>query len=231
MTRYAIPPMANSVIQIAESRDFFPVHRIFCVGRNYVEHAREMGMDSEREVPFFFMKPNSTIIANGANFPFPAKSENVQYEIELVVAIGKGGQNISRSNATDHVFGYACGLDMTRRDLQGEMKKNGRPWEIAKAFDFSAPCSKIYPASTIGHPSSGVLFLKVNGETKQEGDISEMIWNVPETIEQLSGYFQLQAGDIIFTGTPAGVGQIVPGDVMEGCIEGVGSITINVVAG
>ena len=231
MTGYAVPPMENPAIPIADSRDLFPVHRIFCVGRNYAEHAREMGMDPHRELPFFFMKPNSAILPNGADFPYPAKSANVHFEIELVVAIGKGGQDIPQSKSLDHIFGYACGLDMTRRDLQSEMKKNGRPWEISKAFDASAPCSEIYPASKIGHPSSGALSLKVNGETKQQGNISDMSWKVPEIIEHLSGFFKLQAGDLIFTGTPAGVGPIVPGDVMEGRIDGVGSITINVVAG
>lgn len=230
MPSYVVPPMEIHAIPIVDSCDLFPVHRIFCVGRNYAEHAIEMGMDPHRELPFFFMKPNSAILPRGADFPYPAKSENVHFEIELVVAIGKGGQDIPQSNSHDHIFGYACGLDMTRRDLQSEMKKSGRPWEISKAFDASAPCSEISPASIVGHPASGALSLKVNGDIKQQGDISDMIWNVPEIIEHLSGYFKLQAGDIIFTGTPAGVGPIVPGDVIEGSINGVGSIAINVVA-
>ncbi len=230
MASYAVPLMKTPAIPIADSSDLFPVHRIFCVGRNYAEHAREMGMDSNRESPFFFMKPNSAILPNGADFPYPSKSDNVHFEIELVVALGKGGRDITPSNSHDHIFGYACGLDMTRRDLQSEMKKNGRPWEISKAFDSSAPCSEIYPASKIGHPSSGALSLKVNGQTKQKGNISDMSWNVAEIIAHLSGYFKLQAGDIIFTGTPAGVGPIIPGDVMEGCIDGVGSLTVKVVA-
>jgi fumarylpyruvate hydrolase len=231
MFDYAVPPMETPVIPIANSRDLFPVHRIFCVGRNYEEHAREMGMNPHRESPFFFMKPNSAILPNGADFPYPMKSANVHFEIELVVAIGKGGKDIPKSNSDDHIFGYACGLDMTRGDLQDEMKKNGRPWEISKAFDASAPCSEIYPASKIGHPSCGAISLKVNGKTRQQGDISDMVWNVSEIISHLSGFFTLQAGDIIFTGTPAGVGPIIPGDVMEGHIDGVGSITINVAAG
>ncbi|MDP7552109.1 MAG: fumarylacetoacetate hydrolase family protein [Nitrospinaceae bacterium] len=229
MTRYAVPPMKIPAIEVADSTDLFPVHRIYCVGCNYAEHVREMGSDPDREPPFFFMKPSSAILSSHADFPYPSKSENVHFEVELVVAIGKGGKNISQSDANNHVFGYACGLDMTRRDLQGEMKKKSRPWEISKAFEASAPCGEICPASKIGHPSAGTIWLKVNGEIKQEGNISNLIWNIPEIIEHLSGLFELRPGDLIFTGTPAGVGPIVTGDVMEGHIDGVGTITTNVV--
>ena len=175
------------------------------------------------------MKPNNTIIPDNADFPYPPKTENVHYEMELVVAIGKAGKNIPQEQANDHIFGYACGLDMTRRDLQISMREKGRPWEVGKAFDASAPCAEIQPASKIGHPSAGVIWLKVNGETKQNADIADLIWNVPETIEYLSGLFELQPGDLIYTGTPAGVGPIVSGDDMQGYIEGIGTIHIKVV--
>jgi fumarylpyruvate hydrolase len=207
----------------------YPVHRIYCVGRNYAAHAREMGHDPDREPPFFFQKNPDTIVLSGGEFPYPDKSENVHFEMELVVALGIGGKDIPVDRALEHVFGYAAGLDMTRRDLQSAAKKMGRPWEVGKAFEYSAPCGEIIPASNIGHPSSGRLWIEVNGEIRQDSDIDQLIWNVPETISYLSGLFTLKEGDLIYTGTPAGVGAINRGDQMNGHVEGIGEISIAVV--
>jgi fumarylpyruvate hydrolase len=213
-------------LPVAGGSDLFPVGRIYCVGRNYAEHAREMGHDPDREPPFFFMKPANAIVPNGATIPFPQATQDLHHEIELVVALGKGGANIAVEKALDHVWGYGVGLDMTRRDLQGEAKKMGRPWEMGKSFDNSAPCTALLPASRIGHPAKGAICLKVNGAIKQKGDLSEMIWNVPETIAYLSGLVTLQPGDLIYSGTPAGVGPVQPGDKLEGHVDGVGDLTI-----
>ena len=213
-------------LPVAGGSDLFPVGRIYCVGRNYAEHAREMGHDPDREPPFFFMKPANAIVPNGAVIPFPQATQDLHHEIELVVALGKGGANIAVEKALDHVWGYGVGLDMTRRDLQGEAKKMGRPWEMGKSFDNSAPCTALLPASRIGHPAKGAIWLKVNGAIKQKGDLSEMIWNVPETIAYLSGLVTLQPGDLIYSGTPAGVGPVQPGDKLEGHVDGVGDLTI-----
>jgi fumarylpyruvate hydrolase len=213
-------------LPVAGGSDLFPVGRIYCVGRNYAEHAREMGHDPDREPPFFFMKPANAIVPNGATIPFPQATQDLHHEIELVVALGKGGANIAVEKALDHVWGYGVGLDMTRRDLQGEAKKMGRPWEMGKSFDNSAPCTALLPASRIGHPAKGAIWLKVNGAIKQKGDLSEMIWNVPETIAYLSGLVTLQPGDLIYSGTPAGVGPVQPGDKLEGHVDGVGDLTI-----
>jgi fumarylpyruvate hydrolase len=204
----------------------FPVRRIFCVGRNYAEHAREMGGDPDREPPFFFMKPSTSIVQSGATVAFPVASRDVHHEIEMVVAIGKGGKDISADAGLLHVWGYAVGLDMTRRDLQGEAKKLGRPWEMGKAFDESAPCSAVQPVSRIGHPAKGAITLKVNGELKQQGDISQQIWNVPEQIAHLSRLVSLLPGDLIYTGTPSGVGPVKPGDRLEGHVDGVGDLLV-----
>jgi len=213
-------------LPVAGGSDLFPVGRIYCVGRNYAEHAREMGHDPDREPPFFFMKPANAIVPNGATIPFPQATQDLHHEIELVVALGKGGANIAVEKALDHVWGYGVGLDMTRRDLQGEAKKMGRPWEMGKSFDNSAPCTALLPASRIGHPAKGAIWLKVNGAIKQKGDLSEMIWKVPETIAYLSGLVTLQPGDLIYSGTPAGVGPVQPGDKLEGHVDGVGDLTI-----
>jgi fumarylpyruvate hydrolase len=213
-------------LPVAGGSDLFPVGRIYCVGRNYAEHAREMGHDPDREPPFFFMKPANAIVPNGATIAFPQATQDLHHEIELVVALGKGGANIAVEKALDHVWGYGVGLDMTRRDLQGEAKKMGRPWEMGKSFDNSAPCTALLPASRIGHPAKGAIWLKVNGAIKQKGDLSEMIWNVPETIAYLSGLVTLQPGDLIYSGTPAGVGPVQPGDKLEGHVDGVGDLTI-----
>ena len=206
----------------------FPIHRIYCVGRNYAEHAIEMGHDPSKEPPFFFQKNPDNLVTDG-KFPYPSQTSDVHHEIEMVVALSKGGTDIPVEAALDHVFGYGVGLDMTRRDLQGEAKKLGRPWEVGKAFEASAPCGPLVPASEIGHPTSGAVTLKVNGEVRQQGDLNQLIWKVPEMISYLSGLFTLQPGDIIMTGTPAGVGAVVRGDVLEGFVEGIGKIEVVVV--
>jgi fumarylpyruvate hydrolase len=207
----------------------FPVHRIYCVGRNYAAHTIEMGGDPNREAPFFFQKNPDNVVLDGGDFPYPPRSGNVHHEIEMVVTLAKGGKDIPIESALDHVYGYAVGLDMTRRDLQDECKKAGRPWEIGKAFEHSAPLGEIVPASTIGHPENGAIWLKVNGEIRQQGDLNHMIWKVPEMISYLSGLFELQPGDLIMSGTPSGVGAIARGDVMEGHIEGIGTLRVKVV--
>jgi fumarylpyruvate hydrolase len=209
----------------------FPVRRIYCVGRNYVEHAQEMGFTG-REPPFFFMKPADAVVpvAEGETgaIDYPSLTKSFHHEIELVVAIGKGGRNIAAAAAFQHIYGYAVGLDMTRRDLQGEMKKQGRPWCIGKGFDQSAPIGPIHPASATGELSRGAITLAVNGQPRQVGDLSQLIWNVNETIEHLSAAWTLAPGDLIFTGTPAGVAAVVAGDAMLGTIEGLGSLRVAV---
>ena len=223
---YAIKFRATPALPVAESNQAFPVGRIYCVGRNYAEHAREMGHDPEREPPFFFMKPADAIVPNGATLPFPQATKDLHHEIEMVVAIGRDGADIPVAKALDHVFGYGVGLDMTRRDLQGEAKKMGRPWEMGKAFDNSAPCTALKTAAMMGHPATGAIWLKVNGKIVQKGDLSEMIWNVPDTISYLSKLITLKAGDLIMSGTPAGVGPVKAGDKLEGHVDGVGDLTV-----
>ncbi len=227
-TNYVIPSPVQVSLAIAGEVTRFPVNRIFCVGRNYADHAREMGHDPNREPPFFFMKPANTIVADGADFPYPALSTDVHHEVELVVALKSGGSDISAAQALDHVYGYAVGLDMTRRDLQSEAKKLGRPWDTGKAFDASAPCSALQPAHKIGHPSKAKISLTVNGQMRQQGDLTDLIWNVPETIAYLSTLFALQPGDLIFTGTPAGVGAVVRSDKLVASIEGVAELSVSV---
>jgi fumarylpyruvate hydrolase len=226
---FVIPAPPIPALDVEGEKGRFPVYRIFCVGRNYADHAREMGHDPNREPPFFFMKPASAIVTGNADFPYPSATKDVHHEMELVVAIGKGGTNIPAEQALDHVYGYAVGLDMTRRDLQGEAKKLGRPWDTGKAFDHSAPCSAIVPAAKIGHPAKGRISLKVNGEIRQDGDLSQLIWNIPDTIAYLSTLFALAPGDLIYSGTPAGVGPVKKGDTLEGSVEGVGTIKFKVV--
>ena len=223
---YAINFRAIPALPVVESNQTFPVGRIYCVGRNYAEHAREMGHDPEREPPFFFMKPADAIVPNGATLPFPQATKDLHHEIEMVVAIGRDGADIPVAKALDHVFGYGVGLDMTRRDLQGEAKKMGRPWEMGKAFDNSAPCTALKTVAMAGHPAKGAIWLKVNGTIVQKGDLSEMIWNVPETISYLSKLITLKAGDLIMSGTPAGVGPVNRGDKLEGHVDSVGDLTV-----
>lgn len=212
-------PKVNSIPVEGDSRRF-PVNRIYCVGRNYADHAREMGHDPDREPPFFFMKPATSIVTDGKDMQYPSLTQDLHHEIEMVVAIGIGGSNIAPSDALNHVWGYGVGLDMTRRDLQGEAKKMGRPWDTGKAFDESAPCSSLVPVSQCGHLAKGLINLKVNGVIKQEGDLAMMIWNVPDTIAYLSTLFALEPGDLIFSGTPAGVAAVKKGDVLEGYVAG-----------
>ena len=225
---YVIEPPRRPSLAVAGAGARFPVRRIYCVGRNYAAHTREMGHDPDREHPFFFQKSPDALLPSGSKFPYPAASGNVHFEIELVCALGAGGAGIAAPDALDHIWGYAVGLDMTRRDLQGAAKKLGRPWEAGKAFDHSAPCTPVHPISAVGHPGEGRIWLSVNGEIRQDGDLSELIWTVPEIIEQLSALFTLAPGDLIFTGTPAGVGAIERGDVMRGGVEGVDEIEIEV---
>jgi fumarylpyruvate hydrolase len=226
---YAIKPPAQAYLPIRGSKAVFPIHRIYCVGRNYAAHAIEMGGDPDREPPFFFQKNPDNVVINGADFPYPDKSSDVHFEIEMLVALHKGGRNIPLDKAMECVWGYGVGLDMTRRDLQGECKKMGRPWEIGKAFEQSAPCSDLVPASDIGHPDAGAIWLDVNGQRRQEGDLNQLIWKVPEMISYLSGLFELAPGDVIMSGTPAGVGAINKGDVMHGHVEGVGDVHCKVI--
>ncbi|HEV7617605.1 MAG TPA: fumarylacetoacetate hydrolase family protein [Burkholderiaceae bacterium] len=223
---YAIDFPKTPVLPVAESKKAFPVGRIYCVGRNYAEHAREMGHDPDREPPFFFMKPADAIVQNGATIPYPQVTKDLHHEIEMIVAIGKGGANIPVEKALDHVFGYGVGLDMTRRDIQGEAKKMGRPWEMGKAFDNSAPCTALKPVTMVGHPTKGAIWLKVNGQVKQKGDLADLIWNVPETIAYLSKLVTLQPGDLIMSGTPAGVGPVQRGDKLEGHVDGLGDLNV-----
>jgi fumarylpyruvate hydrolase len=208
---------------------YFPVHRIYCVGRNYAAHTIEMGHDPDREDPFFFQKNPDNLVIDGGDFPYPPRSNDVHHEIELAVALHRGGKDIPLDKALDHVWGYGVSLDMTRRDLQGEAKKAGRPWEVGKAFEHSAPCSELVPASEIGHPDRGAIWLKVNGEIRQEGNLDQMIWKVPEMISYLSGLFELAPGDVILSGTPSGVSAVNRGDLLHGHVEGVGDLRVKVV--
>ena len=223
----APPPIPSLAVEGTQSR--FAVNRIYCVGRNYADHAREMGHDPDREPPFFFMKPATALLTEGKDMKYPSLSKDVHHEIEMVVAIGKGGSNIASDKALDHVWGYGVGLDMTRRDLQGEAKKMGRPWDTVKAFDQSAPCSALLPVSQCGHPAKGNISLKVNGEIRQTGDLAMMIWNVPDTIAYLSTLFTLMPGDLIFSGTPAGVAAVKVGDLLEGHVDGLPALKTKMV--
>ncbi|MGG4775243.1 fumarylacetoacetate hydrolase family protein [Paenalcaligenes sp. Me52] len=233
MTQYLFSPAATVGVPVVGSEKQFPVRRVYCVGRNYAAHAREMGFDPDREPPFFFCKPADAIVpvavGETLSLPYPEQTQNYHYEIELVAAIGKGGSNIAVEDALSHVFGYATGLDMTRRDLQMEMRQMGRPWEIGKAFDLSAPMAALHPADQVGDIHNAPLWLQVNGTDKQRSNVNCLIWSVAETISYLSKYFRLEAGDLIFTGTPEGVGPVVRGDVMEGGVQALIPLSVKVV--
>lgn len=225
---FPVPPTPSVPVRGGGS---YAVSRIFCVGRNYAAHAREMGSDPDREPPFYFTKPANALIQSGSNLPYPPGTKNYHYEMELVIAIGKPVFKVPVDKAIDAVWGYTGGLDMTRRDLQIQSRDIGRPWDFGKAFENSAVIGVLIPASEIGHPSKGLIQLTVNGTTKQTGDLSDLIWSVPEVVSHLSQYYHLVPGDIIYTGTPEGVGPVVPGDKLEGTIEGVGKINVTIVAG
>ena len=232
MNDYVITPPPTVSVPVTGRAARFPVHRIYCVGRNYEEHAKEMGFTG-REPPFFFLKPADAIVVadagQTASIPYPSLTKNLHHEIELVAAIGTGGRNIKAADALKHVFGYAVGLDMTRRDLQGEMKKQGRPWEIGKAFEQSAPIGPIVPIATTGELSAGAITLDVNGQRTQSGDLKELIWNVPETLEKLREAWDLKPGDLVFTGTPAGVAAVQRGDLMVAKVAGLPDLSVQVV--
>lgn len=226
MSDFVIPSPPVTAIPVA-SGGSFPVRRVYCIGRNYAAHAIEMGHDPDREAPFFFQKNPDNLDTSG-EFPYPPHTSDVHHEAELTVVLKSGGKDIPVETALDHVYGYALSLDMTRRDLQGEMKKAGRPWEIGKAFEHSAPIGPIHTVEEVGHLDSGAITLKVHGELRQEGDLKQLIWKTPEMISYLSAYFELAAGDVIMTGTPSGVGPVVKGDVIDITIDGLGSMSVKV---
>jgi len=225
---YVVAPPPSVSVAVRDSTARFPVHRVYCVGRNYAAHAREMGHDG-REPPFFFQKNPDDLVEAGKPAPYPPQTTDLHHEVELVVALAEGGSDIAVEDALSHVYGYAVGLDLTRRDVQAEAKKAARPWATAKAFADSAPIGPIVPAAAIGHPTSGQLTAHVNGAPRQEGDIADMIWSVPEIISHLSRWFVLAPGDLIFTGTPAGVGELKRGDVVVGAIDGLGKLEVRIV--
>lgn len=226
---FVIPTPPRPALSVVGAEALFPVRRIHCVGRNYADHAREMGGDPSREPPFFFGKPSDTVVPGGGRIAYPPLTANLHHEVELVVALGGGGRDIPAERALDCIFGYAVGIDLTRRDLQARFKDKGQPWEMAKGFDQSAPVSALAPAARIGHPGSGAIWLAVNGVERQRGDLSQLTWSVAEVIAHLSTFVALAPGDLIFTGTPAGVGAIVPGDLVRCGIDGVGELEIRLV--
>ena len=224
----ALFDLPQTTVPVAGTDDVFPVRRIYCIGRNYEKHVAEMGYDVKRSKPFYFAKPADTIVLSGGEVRYPPRTEDFHHEIELVVAIGQGGRDIPVESALDYVYGYAVGIDLTRRDLQRDAKDKARPWETAKGFDQSAPISPIHPASVVGHPSSGRIWLAVNGQIRQDADLNELIWNVAESVAELSTLFELAPGDLLYTGTPAGVGPLLPGDEVTGGIEGIDEIEVSI---
>ncbi len=224
---YAVPASAIPTVPV-EGGGEFPVHRIYCVGRNYAEHAREMGSDPDREDPFFFLKPADTVVLTGATIPYPTMTKLVHHEIELVVCLGKGGRDVKVEDAESLIYGYAVGIDLTRRDLQNEAKKTGRPWDMGKGFDQSAPIGNIVPASKVKLNPKAEIWITVNGQTKQKSDISKLIWSVPETISYLSRFVELAPGDLIYSGTPEGVNSLVAGDVIVGHVDGVPDLHLTI---
>jgi fumarylpyruvate hydrolase len=228
MSDYVIDPPTIPSVAVADSTERFAVRRIFCVGRNYAAHAREMGKDPDREPPFFFTKPADAVVDDNETVAYPPETENFHYEAELVVAMGKGGVNIDEVDALDHVWGYAIGNELTRRDLQLAARDKGRPWDWGKAFDYSAVCAAVHPIGAVGHVLQGMIRLSVNGEVKQDADLRDMIWDVPEQIAILSRTMEIKPGDLIYSGTPAGVGPLLPGDVCVIEIEGLGKLTTTI---
>ncbi|PWC31606.1 fumarylacetoacetate hydrolase family protein [Azospirillum sp. TSO22-1] len=228
MTEYVFPAPPVPAVRVSGSGARYPVSRIFCVGRNYAAHAREMGFDPDREPPFYFTKPANALVESGATVAYPPATANYHYEMELVIAIGRPAFRVAPEEALEAVWGYACGLDMTRRDLQIKAREMGRPWDLGKGFEDSAVIGELVPASAIGHPSKGLIQLSVNGAVKQSSDLSALIWSVPEVVAHLSQFYHLGPGDLIYTGTPEGVGPVVAGDRLEGRIDGVGTIALAV---
>ena len=225
--RFAIAPEFH-VLPVFGSQEVFAVRRIYCVGRNYIDHVREMKEADERDPPFFFQKPADALVQDGATIPYPIMTDDFHHEIEFVLALGSGGRAVPVESANQLIFGYAVGLDMTRRDRQREARQRGLPWEMGKSFDHSAPCGPIHPVSTVGHIDKGPITLRVNGVERQRGDLSQLIWSAPEVISNLSYHYALKAGDLIFTGTPAGVGPVKPGDRLEGTIAGLGTLHLTI---
>jgi len=228
MSSYVIQAPVQPSLGVVNSEQRFPVRRVFCVGRNYGAHAREMGSDPNREPPFFFAKPADAVVPAGGAVPYPPATQDLHHEVELVVALGAGGADIDPAKALDLVWGYGVGLDLTRRDLQAVAKDSGRPWDMAKGFDASAPCSDLVPAATLGHPQDARIWLEVNGQLKQEGNLNEMIWSIPEVIATLSRLVTLAPGDLIYTGTPAGVAALKPGDQLRGGVDGVAEFALSI---
>ncbi|MCC2971829.1 fumarylacetoacetate hydrolase family protein [Massilia sp. IC2-476] len=228
MSSYVITAPAQPSLAVAGSSERFPIRRVFCVGRNYGAHAREMGSDPNREPPFFFTKPADAVVPASGAVPYPPATQDLHHEVELVVALGAGGANVDPADALALVWGYGVGLDLTRRDLQAVAKDAGRPWDMAKGFDASAPCSPLIPAATLGHPQDARIWLEVNGALRQEGNLNEMIWSIPEVISYLSGLVTLAPGDLIYTGTPAGVAALRPGDQLRGGVDGVTEFALSI---
>ncbi|MGA9394782.1 MAG: fumarylacetoacetate hydrolase family protein [Azonexus sp.] len=231
---FVFPPHQLAALPVAGSADLFPVRRVYCVGRNYADHAREMGAIEQaegREPPFFFMKPGDTVVSGAGQLDvaYPPVTQNLHHEVELIVALGAGGENVAVDAANGLIFGYAVGLDLTRRDIQGRAKEKGHPWDMGKGFDQSAVAGVIQPVAQVGHPVRGRIWLKVNGETRQDGDLAAMLWKVADIIANLSTLVRLEAGDLIYTGTPAGVGPLLRGDVLEGGVDGVGTLRARIV--